>query len=403
MMQAKATAGLPAVPPLWLLVLITISGTLAMHMFVPALPDAAHDLRVDGSAMQLTISVYIVGLALGQLAYGPLSDAYGRRPLLLIGLGLYTAGGLAAALAPNLHVLLVARLVQALGGCAGLALGRAIVRDAAPPEEAVRELALLNLMMMVGPGLAPLLGAGLVTLGGWRGIFVLLTLLGAATMLCSWRLLAETGRPGGVFSVARLRRDYATLLRSPRFLGFAIGGGCATTGIYAFIAAAPFILAGELHRPPAEVGICLGLLIVGMSAGNALTRRLVGTVGIERLLLAGNAVSVLAGGVFLGVVLGGQLNDAWIVGCTMVFALGAGASSPAALGKAMDVDAALVGSSAGLYGCIQMAVGALCTVLTGWGHDTALVAALVMLGAASVGQLGFWLGLSRSKPRAMAQ
>src|SRR3954463_15115575 len=112
----------PLAPPMWLLVLITISGTMAMHMFVPALPDAARALATTAGEMQMAISIYIIGLAAGQLCYGPLSDALGRRPLLMIGLGLYAAGSIAAAFAPNLGTLLAARLVQALGGCAGLAL-----------------------------------------------------------------------------------------------------------------------------------------------------------------------------------------------------------------------------------------------------------------------------------------
>src|SRR3954454_23593720 len=145
-------------PPLWLLVLITLSGTLAMHMFVPALPSAAVDLGASVAAMQTTISLYILGLAFGQLVYGPLSDRFGRRPTLMLGLALYTAAGLAATLAPGVGALIAARLVQALGGCAGLVLGRAMVRDTAEAKDAVRRLALLTLMMMAGPGVAPLIG-----------------------------------------------------------------------------------------------------------------------------------------------------------------------------------------------------------------------------------------------------
>ena len=149
-MSAAPSAG--HAPPLWLLTLITLSGTLAMHMFVPALPDAARYLGVGSAAVQGAIGIYILGLAVGQLAYGPLSDALGRRPLLLTGLSLYALGGIAAMLAPNVTFLVAARALQALGGCAGLALGRAMVRDTNTPDEAVRALALLNLMMMVGPG-----------------------------------------------------------------------------------------------------------------------------------------------------------------------------------------------------------------------------------------------------------
>ena len=378
---------------MWLLVLITISGTLAMHVFVPALADAARALAVSNGAMQMTISVYILGLAGGQLVYGPLSDSLGRRPMLLIGLSLYTVAGAAALLSTGIHTLIAARLFQALGGCAGLALGRAIVRDTARPDEAVRALALMNLMMMVGPGFAPLVGSGLVSAFGWRSIFVLLTVLAATTLALNWRMIPETSKPSGKISVSILAHDYGALLRSPSFLGFAVGGGCATTSIYSFIAAAPFIVTSTLHRPLHEVGFYLGILIVGMSLGNALTRRLVLNIGIEKLLLIGNALSVCCGLGLLAVVLTGQATVVSVFGLAALFALGAGTSSPAALSKSLGVDAALVGSAAGLYGFSQMAVGALCTFVVGLGTDPALAAASVLSAAAICGQIGFWTAL----------
>jgi len=279
------TPPLRARPPIWLLVMITINGTMAMHMFVPALPFAARGLSTSVGEMQMTISLYILGLASGQLLYGPLSDAMGRRPVLIAGLILYAVAGLAAALAPDLHLLLGARLLQGLGGCAGLALGRAIVRDTAQADTAVRQLALMNLMMMVGPGLAPIVGGAVATSMGWRAIFWLLAAVGLLTVWLTWRLLPETGaRPAGAeggaqaargfsFGAGVLLRSYRDLLSSVKFAGFALGGGCTTTAIYAFIAAAPFIFTTELHRSAREVGFYLGFLIVGMSAGNALTGR----------------------------------------------------------------------------------------------------------------------------------
>jgi DHA1 family bicyclomycin/chloramphenicol resistance-like MFS transporter len=379
--------------PLWLLVLITISGTLAMHMFVPALPAVAHDFGASIAAMQMTISVYILGLAGGQLVYGPLSDSFGRRPLLIAGLALYVVAGLAAALSSNVHTLVAARLFQALGGCAGLVLGRAIVRDTASAGEALRDLALLNLVMMIGPGFAPLIGSALAVGFGWRSIFVVLAALGAATFAFSWRLLPETGRPTQSVSAGSLLRDYRLLLRSPSFAGFALGGGCSTTSIYAFIAAAPFIISGQLHRPLQEVGIYLGLVMLGMALGNAATRYLVRRVTLERLLIGASALSLASALALLAVVLLGDLTVAAAVGLMFLFTLGAGAASPAALTKALGVDARLVGSAAGLYGFTQMAVGALCTSLVGIGHSAALASAIVLTVAAALGQAGFWVGV----------
>ncbi len=380
--------------PLWLLVLVTFSGTLAMHMFVPALTVAGHDLHVDAATIRMTISVYIFGLAVGQLVYGPLSDVFGRRPTLLAGLALYTVGGLAATLAPNVGVLVAARLVQAAGGCAGLLLGRAIVRDTAESNDAVRRLALMSLMTMIGPGLAPLAGGLLAGAFGWRAIFVVLTALGVLNFGVSWRLLPETGTPSGRISAASVARDYRALLGSPRFLGFAAGGGCATTSFYGFIAAAPFIFINELHRPLHEVGIYLGLLIVGVSIGNILAGRLIGRVTtIERLLVAGNLVSVAAAAVVLAAFLAFRPGVFAIETLMIVYCIGAGMCSPAVSTLSISVDPRLIGSAAGLYGFLQMTIGAACTTLAGLGHDPAVAACAVLVGASLLAQAAFRIAL----------
>ncbi|MGO4386854.1 multidrug effflux MFS transporter [Microvirga sp. 2YAF29] len=384
--------GLKRKPALWLLVLITFTGTLAMHMFVPALPVAAQDLGASIAAMQMTISLYILGLAFGQLIYGPLSDCFGRRPILMVGLVLYTAAGVAAALAPDVYALIAARLFQALGGCAGLVLGRAMVRDISGPEAAARQLAVMNLIVVVGPALAPLFGGLLATTFGWRSIFLLLVALGSANILCAWRLLPETGQPSGTISVLSLGRNYKGLLSSRRFLGYTIGGSCATTSGYAFIAASPFIFE-ELGRPAHEVGIALALLAVGASIGSALASRLIGRVRMERLMIGANALSTSAALVLLGLVLLGMVNVFSAVGLMVLFTMGAGLSSPAALTKAVSVNPRLIGSASGLYGFAQMAVGAICTSLSGLGHDPALAAASVLAGAGLISQAAFWIAL----------
>ena len=376
--------------PLWLLALITFSGTLAMHMFVPALPEAARDLGASMPTMQMTISLYVLGLAFGQLAYGPLSDAFGRRPVLMVGLVLYTLAGLAAGFAPDASSLIAARLVQALGGCTGLVLGRAMVRDAGGGEDAVRRMALLTLMMLVGPGLAPMLGGLLSATFGWRSIFLLLAAMGALGMACAWWLLPETGRGAGRLSLGGLAREYRALLGSRTFLGLAIGGGCATTSLYAFVAAAPFIFVEELHVPVQEVGLYLGLLILGMAAGNVQTARLVGRFGVARAMLGANLLSVLAAFGFLALVLAGRLAVWPMVGLMMLFTLGIGLASPAALTRAISVNPKVIGSAAGLYGFAQMGIGAICTSLAGIGPDPALAAASVLAAAGVVSQACFW-------------
>lgn len=385
-------------PPLWLLVLITFSGTLAMHMFVPALPAAARDLGAGTGAMQLTISLYVLGLAFGQLVYGPLSDAFGRRPVLMVGLAIYTLSGLAALLAPGVQSLIAARLFQALGGCAGLVLGRAMVRDTATGDDAVRQMALLTLMMLVGPGLAPLFGGLLAEGFGWRSIFVLLVALGVVGMGFAWWLLPETVQPRGRLSAASLGREYRVLLRSPAFLGFAIGGGCATTSLYAFLAAAPFIFTGALQRSVHEVGLYLGVLILGMALGNMVTGRLVGRVPVGRLMLGASALSLASAILLLGIVLADALSVVAAVGSMVVFSIGVGMASPAAVAKAVGVNPKVIGSASGLYGFAQMGVGAVCTGLAGLGRDPALAAAIVLVAAGVVAQVAFRIALRWEAP-----
>jgi MFS transporter, DHA1 family, multidrug resistance protein len=395
--HSSATSSAVVKAPIWLLVLITISGTLAMHLFVPALPDAARSFGASIPAMQATISVYIIGLATGQLIYGPLSDGLGRRLMLMIGLGLYAVAGLVAAAAPNVHTLIVARLFQALGGCAGLALGRAIVRDTAGPEDAVRDLALLNFMTLIGPGVAPLIGSALAAAFGWRWIFLLLAALGALTLFFTWQRLPQTNQPTGQVRVRGLLSDYLQLLRAPSFMGFALGGACATTSIYAFLSAAPFVIPERLHRPLDEVGIYLGLLMVGMSVGNVITRNLIRRISLDRLLIGANLLSTLSAASLLVVTLAGAMTIWSVIGLMFLFAIGAGATSPAALSKALGVESRLVGSASGLYGSMQMVVGALCTFAVGFGHDQAVSSAVVLAVAMVCGQAGLWVALAASR------
>ena len=376
--------------------MVTIGGTLAMHMFIPALPDAARQLGSSNGQMQQTITVYIMGMALGQLIYGPMSDALGRRPVLLAGLSLYTVASLLAFIAPSTDMLIGARLLQALGGCAGLALGRAIARDTATPENAVGSLALLNLMMMMGPGISPSIGSGLDAVFGWRSIFAALALMGLVTAICVWRLLPETGRPTGQLNWRTVRTDYRTLLGSPQFLGFAIGGGGATTSLYAFIAAAPFIFIEQLHTSKAEVGLILGLLMGGMALGNVLARQLIQRVSLDKLMLGGNLLSLSCAGALLALTLMQQLNVVLAVSLMTLFTIGSGMTSPAALSKALGVHPQLTGSAAGVYGFAQMAVGGICTMAASVGDNPSLSAFSVLLIAGMLGQLGFRFAISKN-------
>jgi DHA1 family bicyclomycin/chloramphenicol resistance-like MFS transporter len=367
-----------------------------MHIFVPALPAAAKDLHATPVAMEMTISLYILGLAVGQLLYGPASDRFGRRPALLVGLSLFTIASVAGLFASDVHTLIVARFFQALGGCSGLVLARAMIRDTSQAHEAARRLALTNLLVTAGPAVAPLIGGGLSALWGWRTILVGLSALGVANFMMAWLLLQET-RPEALFvSASQYARDYVGLLRSRQFLGYAVGGACATTSLYAFIACAPFIFIDRLHAPSASVGLYLALLVSGIWLGSLLASQLIARFSLNRFVVVANAVSVVAAASFLGFVIADRATLLAIVGTMFVFSVGVGAAAPAALVKAISVNPRVTGTASGLYGSVQMAIAGALAMLAGWGSNPAFASASVLLAAGIVAQASFWIARNRS-------
>lgn len=365
--------------PLWLLVLVTFSGTMAMHIFVPALPVAGAALHASAASMQQTITLYVIGLALGQLVYGPVSDAVGRRPALLLGLAVYFSAGVMALFAPTLEWLLVARLLQALGGAAGIALGRAIVRDTAQPMRVTRDLALLNLLTLAGPGLAPIIGAYLADHFGWRAIYVFLVAIGSAMLACTWRLLPETNTHLRPLRLDSIWRDYRQLLGHPGFAGYMLGGACITSALYPYLASVPYIVHGQMGLPISAIGWFAASTIVGASLGTFLTRRLSSRWPAERFLFLGAGLGLMMAATLLAFHALGWLTPGWLLAITITMTFGAGFASPAALGSSLSVMPSLAGSAAGLYGFGQMAMGAVGTLLVGHGDDPVVSCAVTQI------------------------
>jgi DHA1 family bicyclomycin/chloramphenicol resistance-like MFS transporter len=313
------------------------------------------------------------------------------------GLTLYSLAGLMAALAPEAHWLVGARLLQAMGGCAGLALGRAMVRDVSPPREAASRLAVLNLAVSAGPAMAPLLGGLLAEHLGWRAVLLFLCLMGGVTTLLALRFLPETSTGGRGRSVAALVQDYRRLISSPAFLGYAVGGGCATTSWYAYLTALPFMVMEQLGRPVREVGFIALAMILGTSVGNVLATRLLRRVSLSVLLPCASLLGVLGTLIFLAPVLTGHLSLFAIVVGPVVYMVGVGITSPLALTKALGVNPSVIGSAAGLYGYAQMGVGAVCAALVGFGSNPAVAAATILAGATVLGLLCFVLALASER------
>lgn len=376
-----------------LLAAIACSGTLAMHMFVPVLPAVAHDFAATPGAAQMTLTVYLVGLAAGQLLYGPLSDRFGRRPVLIAALLIFLAATLLAAFAPSLDWLIAARVLQALGACGGLVLGRAMARDGATPEQAARQLALLIMVMTAAPAIAPLIGSMVAIWIGWRGVFGVLGAAGAALLLLTVTTLAETNRSRAALpSLGAMLAVYGQLLRRREFCAYAAGGACMSTSIYAFLSASPFLFVNVLHRPPAEVGVYYMVLFFGITLGSWLASRLAQRVRIQLLLRLGALLGLLGASGLLAADLSGHLAVASVLAPMGLFTIGAGLTSPLATARAIGVDPRAIGTASALYGFLQMSFGALCTLLAGlWHSHSAVPVACILLAAATTAQIAFAL------------
>jgi DHA1 family bicyclomycin/chloramphenicol resistance-like MFS transporter len=372
--------------PFLLLVAMTACGTLGMHIIIPALPDTARAMHMSIGTAQLTITLYLIGLAIGQLVYGPISDQFGRRPVILAGLSLFTAASLATALAPNAAILIGARILQSLGGCAGLVLGRAAVRDGATADKAAGQLALLTLVMAMVPAIAPAIGGYLTAYIHWRASYVLLVVFGAATLAACALLMPETlASPNS--SRRSMVTSYARLLRSPRFLGYAIGGACSTTAFYGFMSASPFIFENQLHQPPQRIGLYYLLLMLGITMGSFGANRMAGRIPVQQALRIANGLGIFGAALFALADVFEVLSVPTVVAPVCLFMMGAGMASPFALAGAVSVNPQAIGAASGMYGFIQMGYGMLCTVVVeAWHPGAVYPVATVLLGSALLGQ-----------------
>ena len=379
----------PKVVPLWFLAILTLSGTLAIHIFVPVLPLVARDFQVNLQAVQLTISIYVIGLAIGQLLYGPLADSIGRRPVLLLGLLIYTLASIGAMLAPSIDILVIMRFFQALGGCSGLLLSRAIIQDTTTGSETTKKLSMLNMLVILGPSLAPLIGGILAELSGWRSIFTVLSALGLLNLVLILRYVQKKERKKDKVAASSVVQNYKKLISSPQFLLYTIGGGFSTTAVYAFLGVVAYVFVNRLNHSVQDVSLALILVMLGVWCGCVAASRMVDRISIEQMIFIGSLMSFASAAVLLLCVLIDYVTAFSLIIPVMVYCFGAGITSPAALSKALSINPLVAGSASGIYGFTQMLVGALCTSLAGLGGDPTLAAAVVLIAACLIAQASF--------------
>ncbi|QQE91347.1 Bcr/CflA family multidrug efflux MFS transporter [Azotobacter chroococcum] len=369
-----------------LLAALVAFGPLSIDMYLPSLPLIAADLGAPESRIQATIGVFLAGLCSGMLLYGPLSDRFGRRRLLLAGIALYMLASLGCALAAQAEQLVFWRFLQALGGAAASVLGRTIVRDLFPLLEVARILSLMHLTTMVATLVAPLIGSYLILIAGWRAIFVLLLVFAGACLLLVAQRIPEThpADARGV-SLCGAFRAYLHILRQPQALGYILCMGLSFGGMFAFITASPFIYIQYFGVSPQHYAWLFGLNIVGILSVTLLNVRLVTRLGPQRLSLLGAGVAAFSG---LGLaILGGTGTGGLptIVACLVCFVSVTGLLGANCVASLLARFPGQAGTATGLAVALQFGLGTFCSALVGSLHDGTPLPMTLVVGAAGVG------------------
>ncbi|QKV75456.1 multidrug effflux MFS transporter [Amycolatopsis sp. Hca4] len=373
---------------------LTAFGPLSIDMYLPALPRMAADLHAADSTVQLTLSAFIVGLALGQLVLGPLSDALGRRRPLLVGLALYVVGSVLCAVSPDAWLLVAARLVQSLGAAAGIVIARATVRDLFSGTAMTKFFSTLMLVSGLAPILAPLIGGQLLTWTSWRGVFVVLTAFGALLLAVVVFFLPEPSAVRSPLRLGPVMRTYGRLVLDRSFAGYALAAGLLFASMFAYISGSSFALQGVYGLSPQAYSVVFGVNGVGIVLAGQLNGRLVGRVRERALLLSGLLLGVIGGALVLASVLF-RAPLALLLVSLFLLVSSIGLVMPNASSLALASHARSAGAASALLGVLQFVVGAVATPLVGLGGPgTAVPMAATMAGFAVLALVAY-LALTR--------
>jgi MFS transporter, DHA1 family, multidrug resistance protein len=350
-----------------LLAMLTALGPLSMDMYLPSLPDIARALDAPIARTQLTISSYLVGFALGQMIYGPLSDRYGRRPVLLAAITLYLASTLACAASQSVDLLIAARLLQGVSGSGAIVLTRAIVRDVHSGVQAARELSLMGSISAIAPIVGPMIGGLLQTGFGWRANFFCMSAGGLIALVVAARLLPETlvrSNRATSLSFFAMVRGYGAVVRHRGFLVYL---GIITTtyaGLFAWVAGASVVLQDVYGLSAVTFGFTFALGAAGYMAGAMLATRLVLRLGLDRTIGVGVLV-ITAGGLALALAVATGVPGLWLVAAMALYLAGVGLAMPQAMAGALTPFPDRAGTAASLMGLVQQAVAAIAAGVLG--------------------------------------
>ena len=356
---------------LWLVTGCLMLQPLSTDLYLATLPGMAADFGVAAADVQHTLSLFVIGFGTAQLVSGPLSDRFGRKPIMIAGLTLYLLSSVACTLAQSLPWLVAARFAQAIGCCTGVVVARAVIRDAYTPADGARMLAKASSLLSLAPIFGPILGGYLQVAFGWRAAFVALAVAGLVVWIAALFRMRESNVQINPQSLRpdSLVHGYLGVARSPAFWAYALPGTLSYASIFAFISGTPFVLIRVLGIPTEHYGYYFACGVLGYLGGTLLCRRMIGRIGLQRSLEVGTFIGLIGGLGFLAMVMAGWNNGFMVIGAQFVVMLAHGINFPSAQAGSLAPFPEKAGAAAGLFGFISM-LGAFFTGMwVGASHD----------------------------------
>ncbi|MGR3320786.1 MAG: multidrug effflux MFS transporter [Pseudooceanicola sp.] len=350
-------------PHIATLVMLTGTSVLTMNMFLPSLGHMAEYFEVDYGVMSLAIGGYLAMTALTQIIVGPISDRYGRRPVVLAGMAVFFLGSLLCALTTSFTWFLVGRMLQS-ATATGMALSHAAIRDQYDERESASKIALISTLMAVAPMMGPMIGGFLDSLFGWRANFFVYAIGGAFLFVLCWADAGETHHNRSA-SFGQQFREYPELLKSRRFWGYAFCTAFSVATFHIFVTAAPLVAPAAFDMGTAELGMWMGSITLGFMMGAAISSRVSRSYPLTTMMIAGRVLATVGLGVPLLLIVAGYVSVPLFFGAMILSGMGNGLTSPNANAGAVSVRPHLAGSASGLSSALIVGMGAVTTTLTG--------------------------------------